>query len=208
MTEPAFVPARQSVITVLDFETTGPVAGYRDEPWQIGIIRLNHGKVDISSAFESLLNVSVRPVNKYVPGRYADLQEQVAVAPRLTRLWEIIQPALAYPLAAHNTATEKKILSAAFPLFSPPLWIDTLKVVRAAFPAWDKHRLEFIITELGITDRLQAAFPGREFHDALYDAAATAFFLEYLLEQPGWQNLTLGDLSRVHPQRYYQLRHS
>lgn len=199
-------PARQAIISVLDFETTGPVENYPDEPWQLGLIQLVNGRLEPDTSFESLLNVGIRPVNKYVPGRYGELKEQVARAPKLGQIWETIRPVLQFPLAAHNIATEKKILTKAFPLYRPPVWIDTLKMVRTAFPGWEKHRLEYIITELGLKSRLDTLFPGREFHDALYDSAASALCIEYILTQPYWSDLSLGELSRIHPGEYYQLK--
>ena len=32
--------ARDAILTVLDFESTGAVRGYADEPWQVGLVEL------------------------------------------------------------------------------------------------------------------------------------------------------------------------
>ena len=37
--------ARDVCLTVLDFETTGAVAGHPDEPWQVGMVELQAGRV-------------------------------------------------------------------------------------------------------------------------------------------------------------------
>ena len=46
--------AIESTIPVLDFETTGTVPGYPDEPWQIGIVLLRNGQVVENSAYTRL----------------------------------------------------------------------------------------------------------------------------------------------------------
>lgn len=195
----------KSIITVIDFETTGPVYHYPDEPWQIGLVQVVDGKLAPETLYDSLLKVGIRPANKYVPGRYDELKEEVAKAPSLQELWPELQPRLHKPLAAHSIGTEKKILAKYFPLFEPPLWIDTVKIARVAFPEWKRHRLEVLIENLGLLPRLKELLPGRTFHDALFDAVASALFIEFMLQQAKWEKLTPYQLSRIHPHLYFQL---
>jgi DNA polymerase III subunit epsilon len=194
-----------AIITVIDFETTGPVYHYPDEPWQIGLVQLIDGRLEPKAMFDSLLKVGIRPANKYVPGRYDELKKEVAAAPSLQQLWPQLKKMLQYPLAAHGIGTEKKILAKYYPLYEPPLWVDTVKIARVAFPEWKRHRLEALIENLNLLPRLNELLPGRTFHDALFDAAASALFLEYMLQQPKWQKLTPFQLSRMHPHHYFQL---
>ena len=37
--------AREAILTVLDFESTGAVRGWPDEPWQAGLVELSGGRV-------------------------------------------------------------------------------------------------------------------------------------------------------------------
>ena len=53
--------------TVIDFETTGVVDGYENEPWQIGMVAFRDGKVQPEQQFDSLLRIGDRPVSAYAP---------------------------------------------------------------------------------------------------------------------------------------------
>ncbi len=184
-------------ITVLDYESTGSLAGYENEPWQIGMVSLKGGKIDADSMFESLLRVDAnRPFNSHAPGRHSLLRDQIAEAPAQQELWPQIKHRLIdRPLCAHNVATEKKFTRAAAPMhrFSP--WIDTLKMARKVWPGCSSYALGDLVRILGLTKEVDAVCPDREVHDALYDAVASAMLLEHLLEQPGWRGVTVAELA-------------
>jgi len=190
--------AAQSVITVLDFEGTGAVKGYPDEPWQIGLIQIINGKVRPATIKESLLRVGERPFNRYAPGRHAELRAELSKAPSLQTVWPQLRNMLeAIPQAAHNAATENRYLSQAFPLHPPGKWIDTLKLSRIAFPNMKSYKLEDLTDALDFSDRLKDIIPGRTAHDALYDAAACALLLEKIISLPGWENVTIAALQNA-----------
>jgi DNA polymerase III epsilon subunit-like protein len=184
-------------ITVLDFETTGSVPGFPNEPWQIGLVSLQKGKVDSSSMFERLIRVDPsRPFNAYAPGRHAQLRDEIAQAPAAQALWLKLSPRLSgLPLCAHNTATEKKVLRHMAPMHKFGLWIDTLKLARKAWPGCDSYALENLIVMLDLKAQIDVLCPGRQAHDALYDAVAAACLLEHLIAQQGWGNITIGELA-------------
>lgn len=183
-------------VTVLDFESTGSVCGYPDEPWQLGLIRLESGTVAPGTAFESFLRVGDRPFNRHAPGRHAGIRAQLAEAPPLVSLWPQLAPILGggAVLAAHNAATEKKFLKVAFPLqrFGP--WLDTLKLARLVWPGLASYALEDLLNRLDLTARTTELAPDRAPHDALYDAIGCALLLETILHQPGWDQ---ADLQRL-----------
>lgn len=196
--------ASDATITVLDFEGTGTVQDFPDEPWQIGIVQVRGGKLDPDSTFESLLRVGDRPFNRYAPGRHAQLRNEMTTAPTLGTLWPQLRDRVEGPLlAAHNAATENRYLSEAFPLHPPRQWIDTLKLVRIAYPKLGSHKLEDLIDRMQLGERLQALAPGRTSHDALYDAIACALLLETILQLPGWEAVTVDALLRAHPSKYH-----
>ena len=69
------LPIRQAVLVAIDFEATGSVPGYDNEPWQIGMVRMREGCVEISDIFESYLQVGERPFNPYAPGNHHALRD-------------------------------------------------------------------------------------------------------------------------------------
>ena len=49
--------ARDAILTVLDFESTGAVSGHADEPWQVGMVEMQGGRVT-GRHYESFLRVA------------------------------------------------------------------------------------------------------------------------------------------------------
>ena len=189
--------------SAIDFETTGAVPGFPNEPWQVGVVSVAENIAHCASgiqhcSFESLLRVAPdRPFNKWAPGRHAKIRAELAEAPALADLWPELAPRLAGPVVAHNAGTERTLLRTAAPLHVPGPWIDTLALARKAWPAAPSHALEDLVPALGLLPRLQALLPGREPHDALYDAAACALLLLHVLAQPGWGSLSPAELAAV-----------
>lgn len=183
----------ETTVTVLDFETTGSVPGFEPEPWQVGAVALINGRVDPAQAFESFIRVDVnRPFNAYAPGRHHQLRDKIADAPDVPGVWKNIEALVTRrPLAAHNAAVEKKFLRQMAPMHRFGPWVDTLALARQAWPTAPCHKLEDLIAGLDLTDRLRELCPGRDAHDALYDAFACAVLLEHILTLPGWGALTV-----------------
>ena len=184
----------------IDFETTGAVPGFPNEPWQVGVFAVRPGAGP--ATFESLLRIAPdRPFNRYAPGRHASLRAELAAAPAPAEVWPRLAPMLAGPVVAHNAAVERSVLAAAAPLHEPGPWIDTLALARAAWPDAPSHALEDLVPALGLRPALDALLPGRGPHDALYDAAACALLLRHLLSRPGWADLGPAELARIRPPR-------
>jgi DNA polymerase III epsilon subunit-like protein len=193
---------KETNITVLDFETTGPVADYPDEPWQIGLIVLEKGKVNPEKNLNRFLYVGDRPINPYVPGRHARIRHVLKRSPRLVELWHDIRPFIdGQILAAHNTGTEKKILGNVFPAHSDGIWIDTLNMSRQVWPQLEKYNLEYLLDRLNLTDTVKNIDPGGHPHDAYYDAVGSAFILEMILRQPGWDRMTVKQAQKLSAKR-------
>ena len=178
----------------IDFETTGSVPGYRNEPWQIGLAPICQGKSS-GELFDSLINVGDRPFNKYAPGRHAQLRSKIAIAPTMQELWRVSTPKLAGSvLVAHNVGTERSVLGTASPLHVLGPWVDTLVLSRAAWPGLPSYALEDLIAVFNLTGAVSSHCPGRAAHDALYDAVACATLLLHLLKQPRWDCIEMADL--------------
>lgn len=188
----------QSAITVLDFETTGVVPGHPNEPWQLGLAGIRDGALDTASLGGHWLRVGDRPFNRHAPGRHSQIRDALRAAPTLHDLWPELAPRLTGRLlAAHNAATERTVLAAAFPLHRFGPWIDTLDLARRAWPGLRSHALEDLVAALGLGVAVSRLCPGLEPHDARYDAVAAGLLLCHLLAQPGWSALTVEDLGRL-----------
>ena len=98
--------------TALDFETTGTVKGWPNEPWQLGIVKIEDGVVLPETRWETLLHVGDRPFSPRAVGRYSELREELAAAPTIADLWpEIADRLCGTPLIAHNCSTERTVLT-------------------------------------------------------------------------------------------------
>jgi DNA polymerase III subunit epsilon len=185
--------ARTAVFAAIDFETTGAVSGWPVEPWQVGVVRVRNGQVQAEECFERLLHASPeRPFNPHAPGRHARLRDALATAPTLAALWPEFSPwVMTGPLVAHGAGTERSLLRRAAPLHRPGPWVDTLRLVRHAYPHLPGKSLAEVVAALGLESRVAALAPGRQAHDALYDAYACAAVLEHCLALPGWENVTV-----------------
>ncbi|MDT8391205.1 MAG: exonuclease domain-containing protein [Lentisphaeria bacterium] len=199
--------ARDAAFTSIDFETTGVVGDAPSLPWQVGLVFFAAGRVRGDHQFTSLLRVGDRPFNFYAPGRHARLRKEIAAAPTLCDLWPVLTGWLTNRLlVAHNTATEKKCLSEAFPLWRCGGWIDTLTLARIAYPDASSHQLSDLLAILNLKEATDRLCPGLEAHDALYDACASAVLLEHFLALPGWENVTVEHLLNARPESYRRLR--
>ncbi len=192
----AYTEAREACLAVVDFETTGSVPGYPVEPWQVGVVRVRGGRVCADEAFESLVRVGDRPFNPRAPGRHARLRRELSEAPPPGELWPVLAEWVGgVPLVAHHAGTERSVLARLAPLHRLGPWVDTLTLVRRAYPALASKALEDVCGALGLSARVCAACPGREAHDALFDAFACAVLLEHLLALPGWERVTVEALA-------------
>ena len=185
--------------TAIDFETTGSVPGYKNQPWQIGLAPLgDDGAPAPARLYETLVNVGPRPFNKHAPGRHAQLRAELAGAPTMSQLLPSLLPLLSGRfLIAHNAGTERAQLAAAAPLHKFGPWIDTLALSRAAWQGLDSYALEDLCARFKLDAALSRLCPSRAPHDALYDACASALLLRHIRRQPGWERLSAADLSEL-----------
>lgn len=181
----AVVELQNAAFTAVDFETTGSVPGWPNEPWQIGLYSFSTDPSALGGeCFSSFLRVSRdRPFNRFAPGRHASLRDVLAEAPSLADVWEEVAPRMrGRPVVAHNAGTERTLLRKAAPLdrFGP--WVDTLAIARRVLPGRASYALEDIIPDLGLEGAVRrAAPPGAAPHDALYDAIACGELLRHFV---------------------------
>ena len=160
----------------LDFETTGTVRGWQNEPWQLGLVAVTDGRPVPGTQWETFFRIPPdRPFSPRAPGRWAELRDTLADAPSFMEIWpELSARLVGHPLVAHNAATERTILEKRAPLAPFGPWNDTLAIVRARWPRLPSYALGDLIATFGLADQVDALCPGRTWHDALYDACAGA----------------------------------
>ncbi|MGN0853510.1 MAG: exonuclease domain-containing protein [Kiritimatiellia bacterium] len=168
----------------LDFETTGAVPGWPNEPWQLGLVAVEDGVPVAGTQWETYFRVAAdRPFSRRAPGRWAELRETLALAPTVMDAWPALSERLVgVPLVAHNAATERTMLTRQAPLTPWGPWIDTLRVVRKFWPILKSYALGDLIRTFGLEAQVREFCPDRTWHDALYDACAGAVLFCHVLK--------------------------
>ena len=106
-------------------------------------------------------------------------------APTLLSLWPEVKARLGgRVMVAHGAGTEKRFLRA-FPLHGFGPWVDTLLLARRFWPGVRDYSLETLIAAGGLLEELDAACPGRRFHDALYDVLPVCWCCGTVLQHAG-----------------------
>lgn len=187
------MPLSQRVFAAIDFESAGVGRGDTDTPVQIGIAVMEGWEVRTERHFVSFLR-SDRPVTWQASQIHGIRAEDLAGAPRLTDLWPEINSRLrGAVVVAHGAGTEKRFLRA-LPLHGFGPWLDTLKLARKLWPGPPDYSLETLVHAAGLRETLDGIAPGRRFHDALYDAAASLLVLRHLVTHAGLENAPLAAL--------------
>lgn len=193
---------QQLSFVAIDFESAGAATGRTDVPIQVGIAHWSpeHG---MGESFVSFLHTTQNihwSAQKVHGITVADLVE----APSMLSLWPVIKGHLHdRVIVAHGKGTEKKFLRA-FPGHGFGPWVDTLLLSRATWPEWSDHSLGTLCDALQITEKVQAACPARFWHDALFDAIASLFLLEKILQQTNAGQAPLEYLLQPDQSRWHQ----
>ncbi len=108
-------------------------------------------------------------------------------------------------LIAHSCGTEKRFLRT-FPGQNFGPWVDSLTLARAALPELEKHRLGALLPYLGEGFNDLPSTTGRQWHDALYDAAASFCFVQTLVQTLNLSEHPLSLLLNPNTQRYHALK--
>ena len=177
----------------IDFEAAGAVPGKPDVPIQIGIATARLGEDPV--LYDSFLAID-RPVTRGAQRVHGITDQQLLEKPSLLQIYPTLRSHLAdRPLVAHAHGTEKRFL-ASLPGHSFGPWVDTLKLGRKFYPQAESHNLGRLCDALQITPKLQQLLPERDWHDALYDAAASLYLLFHLIEELDLSQQPLSALQR------------
>lgn len=170
---------RDCRFTAIDFESAGAARGSTEVPVQVGLASWSLTQGHHSSYVSYLhcdqaITWSAQKIHGIGP-------EQLVDAPALLALWPELKQRLAGAVVvAHARGTEKRFLRS-FPGHGFGPWVDTLLLARSAWPEHAKHALGTLCEACGLQAKVDALVPGRRWHDALYDAAASLVLLEHLV---------------------------
>ena len=171
---------RHCRFTAIDSESAGAARGMTDSPVQVGLASWSaesgHADAFVSYLFTNQPVLwSARKIHGIGPAQLAD-------APSLLTLWPELKRRLAGAVVvAHGQGTEKRFLRA-FPGHGFAPWIDTLLLARAVWPDLSQHSLGALCGHHGLTETVRALVPGKSWHDALFDAAASLVLLAHLID--------------------------
>jgi len=171
----------ETEFAAIDFESAGTAPGKTDAPIQIGISiwSLDKGIIDTWTSYIHTDEAITWAAQKVHGITKQDLKE----APKLMLLWPELKSRLTgRAVVAHGHGTEKRFLRA-FPGHSFGPWIDTLTLARKAWPEMESHSLGKICDTLKISSGIKPIVPDKTWHDALFDATASIFVLEKLIEE-------------------------
>ncbi len=179
---PATLISKQQ-FAVIDFESAGASRGRTDVPVQIAIA-LWSPSTGLGESLCTYLSTDQK-ITWSARKVHGISDQDLAGAPTLLSLWPEIRRFLAdRVVVAHGHGTEKRFLRA-FPgnTFGP--WIDTLNLARAAWPELASFALGDLCEQFDLASRLDEIYPERRWHDALYDASASALLLDHLIGNLG-----------------------
>jgi DNA polymerase III subunit epsilon len=156
-------------LTVLDFETTGLSPQGGDRITEVGLVRIEGGR--ITARYESLVNAGVR-IPSFITAYTGITQAMVDAAPPA---WQVVEEMLSFvdgaPILAHNASFDHRFfvrecnrVGARAPLGR---FLCSLRLSRRVYPHFESHSLGEIARHLGVR------FSGNA-HRAASDAEVTA----------------------------------
>jgi len=195
---------RHCLFTAIDFESAGAARGGTDSPVQVGLASwsMTGGHENHFVSYlraEQAIQWSARKVHGIGP-------EQLAEAPPLLSLWPELKPRLSGAVVcAHGKGTEKRFLRA-FPGHGFGPWLDTLLIARAAWPELPDHSLGALCESCGLSPAIRNLVPGKSWHDALFDAAASLVLLEHLIHQLALADHPVENLAHPDTSAWHRLK--
>lgn len=176
-----FPAIKDCAFAAIDFESAGALKGETDQPVQIGIVKCG----DFHSAPETWMSYIYpdKPVLWAASQVHGITTEMLAEAPAFVSLWPVIKNHLAKTaIIGHNISTERRFLRA-FPGHGFGPWVDTLVLAKNCLPGLNDYTLKNVSDHLGITRSVVMLVPGKTWHDALFDAAASWYIFHKIVSE-------------------------
>ena len=169
-------PFSQPAFAAIDFESAGAAPGETDQPVQVGIVRARNLFDGPLECFSSYLACD-HPVRWSASKVHGITTAHLKDAPSILSLWGTFRRLLSNCIVVgHNPATEQRFLRV-FPAHGFGPWLDTLALARHCMPGLADYSLGSVCEALRITGEVQLLVPGRSWHHALFDAAASLALL-------------------------------
>lgn len=185
----------ETEFAAIDFESAGASRGRTDVPVQVAVT-LWHPLHGLGETFCSFLATD-QPITWAARKVHGITPDDLAGAPTLLELWPQMKRLLGgRVVVAHGHGTEKRFLRA-FPGHPFAPWVDTLHLSRAAWPQLKSFSLGDLCDCFALTAAVRDAHRERQWHDAQFDATASALLLAHLVEELGLTDQSLDLL--VHP---------
>ena len=164
-------PIAQLPFAAIDFESAGAAPGETDLPIQVGMLRASSLFAPVE-LFTTYLACK-RPVRWSASRLHGITTADLRGAPTMLSLWPTFRRMLSdCVVVGHNPSAERRFLRV-FPAHGFGPWLDTLALARHCIPTlWDRS-LSAVCGALGVVPAVEQLVPGKTWHHALYDAAAS-----------------------------------
>lgn len=178
--------------------------GETDEPVQIGIV-VGNMEDGVTEHFISYIKPK-KQVMWQASRVHGITTKDLKHAPTFLSLWPEIKRLLAgRVLIAHACGTEKRYLRS-FPGHTFGPWVDSLTLSKASLPELKSHKLGSLLPYMGEEITGTDYLSKKTWHDALYDAAASFFFVKELVKDLDLYEHPTSLLLQPNTQKYHSLR--
>ncbi|MEG1937988.1 MAG: 3'-5' exonuclease [Akkermansia sp.] len=176
----------------IDFESAGALHGQTDHPVQIGIAHCN--TIQSPPQFWESYISTPTPVLWTASKVHGITTEMLQDAPTFTSLWSSIRQRLDHAvIIGHNPSTERRFLRN-FPGHGFGPWIDTLMLAKMCLPGLSDYALGTVADSLKITEQLRPLLPEKNWHNALFDAAASLLIFQKIVSDLHLEHVPLSTL--------------
>lgn len=164
-------PIAELPYAAIDFESAGAAPGETDLPIQVGMLCAPSLFAPVE-LFTTYLACE-RPVRWSASRLHGITTADLKGAPTMLSLWLTFRHFLAgRVVVGHNPSTERRFLRV-FPAHGFGPWLDTLALARHCIPTLRDLTLSSVCEALGVVSAVDQLVPGKTWHHALYDAAAS-----------------------------------
>lgn len=186
-------PIERITFAAIDFESSGAAPGETDVPIQVGMLRA-HSLFEPAEIFCSYLACE-HPVRRTASRKHGITTADLKDAPTMLSLWSTFRHFLSNAVVVgHNPSTERRFLRL-FPAHGFNPWLDTLALARHCLPTLHDLSLASVCEALAVVPAVDKAVPGKTWHDALYDAAASLEVLRMVVQALRLHDRSLRTLS-------------
>lgn len=166
----------------IDFETSGHSRWSRNQAVEIGLVEIK------PDGTWSILASSLLSGARWISPRASEIHGirlwHCRGMPPLKAFASILKEVKELPFCVHGKGTERKVLREELG-FAPERWVDSLTLSRRHLKNCPDYRLETVTAHLGLKPELDRMLPRGRWHQAAYDAAASALIVREIEKNEG-----------------------